>query len=207
MIVTRIEEVNQKKIRVFIDHEFAFVLYKGELRKYHILEGSTLEEKLYREILQEVLPKRAKLRCLNLLKARPYTEKQLKDKLREGEYGQALIEEAVAYVKSYGYIDDRKYASDYLSSYGQYRSRRRIEQELLTKGVAKEIIREIFDRMEEAGEETDELAMAVKLLEKKNYHPDTASFKEKQKLSAFLYRKGFTSETIRTALSLDITSN
>ena len=43
-----------------------------------------------------------------------YTERQLRDKLRQGEYPQDVIEEAVAYVKSYGYVDDRKYYLRYL---------------------------------------------------------------------------------------------
>ena len=204
MIVTGIEEAGKKKVRIFIDDEFAFVLYKGELRRYRISEGSEIGEGEYSEIMQEVLPRRAKLRSMNLLKARPYTEKQLRDKLRQGEYADSLIEEAIEYVKSYGYIDDRRYAEDYISYYAQYRSRRRIEQELLYKGIERDITQEIFEQREEEGEGPDELAMAKKLLRKKNYDPHTAQIREKQKLSAFLYRKGFTSDTIRRALSLDI---
>ncbi|MCI6551948.1 MAG: recombination regulator RecX [Lachnospiraceae bacterium] len=205
MTVTGIEEAGKKKVRIFIDDEFAFVLYKGELRRYRISEGSEIGEGEYSEIMQEVLPRRAKLRSMNLLKARPYTEKQLRDKLRQGEYADSLIEEAIEYVKSYGYIDDRRYAEDYISYYAQYRSRRRIEQELLYKGIERDITQEIFEQREEEGEGPDELAMAKKLLRKKNYDPHTAQIREKQKLSAFLYRKGFTSDTIRRALSLDIT--
>ncbi|MGN0330234.1 MAG: regulatory protein RecX [Kineothrix sp.] len=204
MTVTGIEEAGKKKVRIFIDDEFAFVLYKGELRRYRISEGSEIGEGEYSEIMQEVLPRRAKLRSMNLLKARPYTEKQLRDKLRQGEYADSLIEEAIEYVKSYGYIDDRRYAEDYISYYAQYRSRRRIEQELLYKGIERDITQEIFEQREEEGEGPDELAMAKKLLRKKNYDPHTAQIREKQKLSAFLYRKGFTSDTIRRALSLDI---
>ena len=44
MTVTGIEEINNKKIRVFIDNEFAFVLYKGELRLYGIREGEEIGE-------------------------------------------------------------------------------------------------------------------------------------------------------------------
>ena len=42
MMVTKIEEINNKKVRVFIDNEFAFVLYKGELRLYKIKEGEEI---------------------------------------------------------------------------------------------------------------------------------------------------------------------
>ncbi len=115
MTITGIEEMNHKKVRVYIDNEFAFVLYKGELRSYQIKEGSEIKEAEYLEITEKLLPKRAKLRCMNLLKAKSYTEKQLRDKLVQGEYRKEAIEEAIGYVKSYGYVDDRKYAEDFIT--------------------------------------------------------------------------------------------
>ena len=36
MYVTKIEPVTKTKYKVFIDGQFAFVLYKGELSRYHI---------------------------------------------------------------------------------------------------------------------------------------------------------------------------
>ena len=42
MIVTDIIEVTKAKSRVYLDEEAAFVLYKGELRLYHICKGEEL---------------------------------------------------------------------------------------------------------------------------------------------------------------------
>ena len=67
MLVTQVTELSKSRSIVYIDQEFAFVLYKGELRLYHIKEGQLLSEEDYRTIMQEVLPKRAKLRAMNLL--------------------------------------------------------------------------------------------------------------------------------------------
>ena len=36
MIVTDVAELDKKRCQIFIDGEFAFVLYKGELREYGI---------------------------------------------------------------------------------------------------------------------------------------------------------------------------
>lgn len=207
MTVTKIEEINKSRVRIFIDSEFAFVLYKGELRIYNIRENEDIEEADYTEIMQNILPKRAKLRSMNLLKSRTYTEKQLRDKLRQGEYPQNIVNEAVDYVKSYGYIDDRKYAEDYITYNMENKSRKRMEQDLYTKGIDKKIMQEVMEEILEDGNVMNEMAMAQRLLRKKNYDPDTAESKEKQKLSAYLYRKGFTAETIRSVLLLDITSN
>ena len=75
-VVTGLVELDKKRYQVYLDEEFAFVLYKGEVRKYKIVVGKPLAQAAYQELVQEVLPKRAKLRAMNLLTKRPYTEKK-----------------------------------------------------------------------------------------------------------------------------------
>ncbi len=99
MIVTDIIEISKKQCKIMIDNEFAFVLYKGELHLYGIKKREPIEEKNYDKIMNEVLIKRVKLRAMNLLKSRAYTEKKLRDKLRAGQYPPSCIEEALTYVK------------------------------------------------------------------------------------------------------------
>ncbi len=206
MTVTGMEPIGKKKARIFIDYEFAFVLYKGELHLFGIKEGNEISRDTYQEITEELLPKRAKLRCMNLLKSKAYTEKQLRDKLFYGEYREDIIDEAVSYVKSYGYIDDRKYAEDFIAYHMGDKSKKRMEMDLCRKGIDRKIIQEIWERLQEEGEEPDELSAAKEMLRKKNFAPEMAGNKEKQKMWAFLYRKGFEIEIIRRVLSLDITS-
>ena len=86
MTVTSIVPEGRTKYAVAIDGECMFTLYKGELSRYRIREGGELSEEAYAEIMQTLLPKRAKLRCMNLLKSRSYTRRQLMDKLRAGKY-------------------------------------------------------------------------------------------------------------------------
>lgn len=57
MTVTELAEVSASKVKVYIDEQFAFVLYKGELRKYGLKEGRDIEPDVYKELLSEVLPK------------------------------------------------------------------------------------------------------------------------------------------------------
>ena len=44
MVVTKVEMLTKIKYKVYLDEEFAFVLYKGELSHYRIVEGNLLEE-------------------------------------------------------------------------------------------------------------------------------------------------------------------
>lgn len=203
-VVTKVEEMDQKRCRVYLNDEFAFVLYRGEIRKYQIREGISLSDTTYREIMEEVLSKRAKLRCMNLLKGRCYTEKQLRDKLCRGEYSGELIEEAITYVKSYGYVNDRRYAEEYILYHMDSRTEKRIEQDLYAKGIPQTLTREVFQELRSDGMEADEIEMGKKILKKKNFDPKTAEHKEKQRISAYLYRKGFRPEIISQLLLLDI---
>lgn len=202
MLVTQISEVSKSRSRIYLDGQFAFILYKGELRQFQIKEGQELTEECYRQIMTQILPRRAKLRSMNLLQSRDYTRKQLEDKLKQGEYPQECIEEALSYVESYGYIDDRRYAGDYIEYHIQTKSRMRIETDLMRRGISKEVIRRAFEELGSLGVVQDEATMIFELLDKKKYSAHTATKQEQQKMYGFLYRKGFSSEAIVRALGL-----
>ncbi len=201
MTITDIVEFDKKRCKVFIDGEFAFLLYKGELRDFGIKTGANISDSTYKEIIEGVLYKRCKLRAMNLLQKKDYTEKQLRDKLAEGLYHSELIDDTISYVKMYKYLDDERYARDYIAYHMTTRSKNRIVQDLIKKGISKEKILPILDEIysEESGDV--ELEQVRALLEKKHYDPDIADFKEKQKIMAFLMRRGFQMSTIRKAMN------
>lgn len=205
MIVTQLADMGKGRYKIYIEERPVFVLYRGELNRLGIKEGEEIPEESLREIREEILPLRAKKRAMNLLQKREYTSAGLREKLREGEYPEACIEEALAYVESYGYVDDLRYARDFIAYNLERKSRMRIEQDLLRKGIRKDTVRAVFDELEEQGTRQDEAAMIKNLLEKKKYDAKTADRQEKQRMYAFLYRKGFHSEAINRALLLDIT--
>ncbi len=200
MKITAIEELSKARSRVWIDGEFAFVLYKGELRLYRIRAGEEISEETLKTIRQEVLPKRAKLRAMNLLKSREYTTKQLHDKLKQGGYPEDIITLALDYVASYHYTDDLRYAVSYMQSHETDKSRRRIEQDLMRKGIGKETLEKAWQTWEARGGEQDEQQMISELLEKRGYCPREADLREKQRLYGFLMRRGFSGEQVRKAL-------
>jgi regulatory protein len=201
MVVTQISELSQNRCKVYIDQEFAFVLYKGELRLYKVAEGKEITQKIYDELMGTVLPKRAKLRAMNLLQKRSYTEKQLRDKLKEGFYPERIMDEAIEYVKSFRYVDDYQYAVDYITCYDARKSRKKLEMELLAKGVSKTVMTEAFREWENKGGTQDEIAMIQELLEKKHFNPE-CDMKEKNRIYGFLLRRGFSVDKVQEAMRL-----
>ena len=125
MRITRIEPVTKTKYRVSVDEQFAFVVYKGELSRFHLKEECELTEDTYAKI-KEVLLKRAKLRAMHLLNDMARTESQLRDKLKLGGYPSEITEAAIAYVKSFGYINDDAYIRNFIDSRKDKKSRREL---------------------------------------------------------------------------------
>jgi regulatory protein len=199
--ITDIVEFDKKRCKVFIDGEFSFLLYKGELRDFGIKTEANISDATYKEIMEGVLYKRCKLRAMNLLQKKDYTENQLRNKLAEGLYPCELIDDSISYVKMYKYLDDERYARDYITYHMTTRSKNRIMQDLIKKGISKEKILPILDEIYSEDFGDVELEQVRALLEKKHYDPDIADFKEKQKIMAFLLRRGFQMSTIKKAMN------
>ncbi len=200
MTVTRVEAISKSRSRVFLDEQFAFVLYKGELRKYQMEEGHEVSDEIVEELQTQVLPRRAKLRAMNLLKNKQYTEKQLMDKLVLGGCKEELARAAVEYVKSYHYVDDRRYACEYIACRVGKHSLKEIEQKLMQKGIDRELFRAALKELEENGMVSDEETAVRHLLEKKHCTGRVLAQKEKQKIYAYFYRKGFSVELVRRVM-------
>ena len=202
-IITRIEELDQKRCKVYIDQEFAFVLYKGEIAQYKLKPDMLIEDSTYHIIWKEILPKRAKKRSLNLLQKRDYTESKLREKLKQGHYPTEIIEEAIAYVKSFHYIDDYDYACQYIFYHKELESRKKMEEKLTIQGIDRDTLEQAFrDSYDDEEQAEMEVWQAKKLLAKKKYDADTADWKEKKKIYAFLVRKGISNSVIRKVMYL-----
>lgn len=200
MIVTKIEQYAKGRYRIFIDEEYAFVLYQGELKTYHIEEGEPIEEKNYELIMSEVLVKRARLRAMNLLMKRNYTVRQLRDKLSDGGYPEEIIQNAIDYVCSYGYVDDMEYASEYIRIHNMDKSITRIKQDLIKKGIDKDIITKALDEKMNSVDAVDEYTQVIKLLEKRHFDRENSTYEETTKVYAYLMRKGYSSSVINKAI-------
>ena len=195
----RIQEISpckNKKYKILLEDGFSFVLYKGEKDRYSLEEGGELSGELWLEIRNGILAKRAKKRALYLLEKIDRTEKQLRDKLTESGYPKDLVEEAVEYVRSYHYIDDGRYARNYIRFRQESKSRLLLKNELLQKGVSSQIIEEALE--EEYHMDPEELIRSW--LVKKGCPKSGEDPAKERKICQFLLRKGFAWEDIRRSM-------
>ncbi len=196
MVLTQIEKSGSGKVRIWLNDAPAFLLYEKERAAYGLEEGQEMSEALYQEICGAVLLKRAKLRCTYLLERMDRTERQLREKLREGEYPQEVIDQAISAMKQLHFLDDQRYAESYIRSNRDKKSSRLMLLELEQKGVSRETAERALEE-----EPVDAAQVILKLAEKKKFDPETADEREKQRFYQFLLRKGFSFSDIKKTLT------
>lgn len=197
MTVTRVEPCGKTRYRIYLDGESAFILYKGEMKKLGIREGETVSSDILETIYTEILYRRARLRAMHLLEDMDRTEAGLREKLRQGEYPEEISEKVIAYVRSFGYLNDARYAENFILSRKDSKSRREIEAILRKKGVSGADIEQAFSS---CYTEEGELEAVRRILRKKRFDPDTADRVQLQKIYGYLARKGFRYEIIRQVI-------
>lgn len=199
MFVTKIEPVGKTKYKIYIEEQFAFELYKGELSRYHIAEDAPIEAEVVENIKKNVILKRIKLRSMHLLNDMDRTESGLRTKLKQGGYTEEMIEQALDYMKSFGYINDDNYARRFIESRKGNKSKKEVYALLCKKGMAKE---QIELAMETIYGEADEIEAIQVILRKKRFHQETADNAEIQKICGYLMRKGFRYNDIRQVIQV-----
>ena len=199
IIVKEIEAVGKGRYRVKFDTGVTCLLYRKEMSSFSIEKGKGITAQQYQELLEEVVGKRAKKRALHLLEQMDRTEKQLRDKLLANEYPQSCIDGAIAYVKGFHYLDDSRYASNYVRFSQEKMSKVQMKQKLMQKGIASSVI---ADAIEEAYV-ADEMEQIMALLRKRKFVPEKADEKEFQRTYQYVMRRGFKSSDILKAMKMD----
>jgi len=200
-LVTRIEvqKRNPKRRSVFIDGEFAFGLDEEVLYKSGLKKGESIPQQRIEEITEEERKKEAKDVALKFLSFRRRTEKQVKEKLKEKEFDEKIIEATIDKLKEFDLINDLEFATCWVKDRLAYkpRGKKLLKQELWKKGIKKEIIEQVTEELCR-----DEDKSALELVEKikkryKNLEPKVA----KRRMYSLLLRRGFSYETTQKALS------
>ncbi|HEY6445495.1 MAG TPA: regulatory protein RecX [Acidobacteriaceae bacterium] len=118
----------------------------------------------------------------------------LRRRVEPGEAGEARIDAAVARLKEHRYLDDAGYAQDYakLRQENAKLGRRRVQQDLMHKGVQPEVIAKTLDA---AYEGVSEEELARRHLERKRIRKP-GNEKETARVARLLMRAGFSTGAI-----------
>ena len=141
MLITDIVPMDKKRKRIILEDSSSFCLYNKEIKNLELeIDDQITEEKWIK--IEEILEKRAKERVLYLLNDMDKTEYEVSEKLKAGFYPQEIIDNTISYLKSYHYIDDDRFARQYIEQKKDSLSYRQLMQKLMNKGISKEILNE-----------------------------------------------------------------
>ena len=165
---------------------------KQELQEEH------REKKMYAGADGDAVPeefREARNKGLYYLQFSGKTENEMRKKLAEQGFSPASVEDAVLFLKHYRYLDDEDYARRYVEKNDHKKSIRQMKFDLRQKGIGDDLVEMVFEDME-----VDESAQILGLLRKKNYDPEDPDPAKRQKIYAFLARKGFSYDAINSAM-------
>jgi regulatory protein len=135
--------------------------------------------------MPDLTPDKLFVYAIRVLSARAYSEATLRTKLTKRAKGnQPLVDLVVERVKGMGYLDDNQYAEGYARLYQGRWGAIKIGQQLRAKGVSKEVVQEVLEKL---GPDSDPVGEAIKLLERyPNRHKG-----EKPRGLRFLTNRGY----------------
>jgi regulatory protein len=128
--------------------------------------------------------------ALNLLGHRPFTERQLAEKLSQSGFDPEDIHEALKRLKGWGYLNDNEYGMNRINTLqARYKSRAFVEGDLMVHGLKPELIQELLNTYYP---ESLEIDIAQQLLRRKSH----VKRQSKTRGPAFLIRSGFSENTV-----------
>jgi regulatory protein len=141
--------------------------------------------------------------ALNLLSARAYTTRALARKLTQKGFNKSEADETIARLIDNGLLSDEKYAEEFarqrLVVAGA--SRRRVEQLLAQRGIARDVAKAAAEKVIE-DEEVDPIAAMEKIARKKQMTMNGLDIAlQRKRLFGLLARKGYEIDDINQVLS------
>lgn len=133
--------------------------------------------------------KKATEKAMNLLLQKDRTKKELEDRLFRAGFSEQATQYAMRYVMEFGYINDSRYAADYIDLHKRNRSRLELQIKLMKKGVDSEVIAQAFESYEAEDEEEAIRTMLQKRLRGKRL--SDMEYADRNKVTAYLARKGY----------------
>ena len=207
---------NENRVNVYVDGKYSFSLDIAQLVDFKIKVGQEISESDLKEFKQASEFGKLYQRTLEWVLTRPHSIRETKDylyrKIRNSSSGalraarpslttseehsdfpnketmsnfsDAIIERLI----QKGYLDDLKFAEYYVENRFVKKgiSKKRLQMELMKKGVSREIIEQVL----EVSSRNDEEEIMKMIAKKRNKYDD-------EKLIQYLCRQGFHFETVR----------
>jgi regulatory protein len=188
------------RVNVFIDEKFSFSLSLDLALEHGLKKDLIIDDALLKVLLRADGDAKATSRALNFLGHRQRSENEVRQKLREKDFSDDVIDRVLDKLRRNNLIGDAEFAQSWIENRSLHRPRgaRMLQQELRQKGISTETIAAVLPDQE------DELINAIsalqKVLQSKERMWENLEGKEKyQKAIQYLMRRGFNYAICKTA--------
>lgn len=198
MLITQINKV-RTHYEVQTEDDSVYEIDGEQLRQHRFAAGTDADEQLLAELHHASRFRRACRRAYYLLDSRDYSRRMLYEKLMHTYHDAPLCRSVLDKLVQCGAVDDERYAehlAEYLverKRYGIFRAR----QEMLRRGLDKELVSDMLSEYEETAEEN-----IPEVLERKysRYLTDPEDRRSVDKVIAGMARLGYDYRSVRAAI-------
>ena len=193
MVVTAIKQSSPGRFVVEFDGGETLRSTLEAVTDARLYVGMELDEEAFEELKRSSSKALDRQKALEMLSRRPYSRRELKDKLLRRGTDEQSADECIAWLDEHGFLDDGEYAGAVARHYtAKGYGTGRVKSELRRRGIERELADETLAELPENTEKIDAY-IARRLSDPK----DRDSVR---KIGAALFRRGYSWEEIRAAL-------
>lgn len=195
MTITELREITAGKFVVGFSDGSEMRLSLDIVADLTLFKGREIEDEEFTILQSRAALSSCKERALRIIGARPFSKKELFDRLIEKGELPVNAEECVEWLTGLRYLDDAQYAGMIVRHYtAKGYGIQKIKSELYRHGVPKALWDEAIEEMPE----TDDKVYDLLCRKLKSDEPDRAELK---KATDMLFRRGFTWDEIKAAVN------
>ena len=197
MKITRVAQSKHVPDRYYLTLEDGSSLKVGlnQIADYSVYEGRDLTEEELASLTEDARETNVRARALRILGERNMSKKQLTERLIQKGEDPELSRETSRWLEEIGAIDDEAYASLIVRHYaGRGFGVGKIRDELFRRGIPREYWEDALEELPDM----EEAAYGFLMTRLRGAEPDAGTLK---RASDAAYRRGFSWEEIRSALS------
>ena len=193
MIITAIKQISSDMLIVSLDGGEEIKTSLGAVTEMRLYTGRELDEEQLSRLKYLSDRDRARAKGLELISRRMLSVKELEQKLVQKGISEEAAHDCALWLEENRFLDDEAYASALARHYSaKGYGAGRLRHELSRRGVERELWDDAVEHMPENTDRIDKF-IAARL-------KDSSDREQINKVSAALYRRGFSWEEIRQAL-------
>lgn len=193
MRVTSLKQTTSEHVTVIFEDESEVKTTLGTVTELRLFQGRELDDRDMDILRRESKRALSREKALELVSQRQMSARELLKRLRDKGADEETADYCVQWIVERGLIDEERYAAAVVRHYAaKGYGEGRVRQELMRRGVPRELWGDALGQMPEDTSKLDRI-VASRLRD-----PDDRD--AVRKLSASLFRRGFSVEEIREAL-------